>query len=244
MTASGRLFKFLRPDGTTVCTPGGFRWPLPSRAGARGPWCPTLDGVLEPGAWGYHAVRLDGLCGWALAEAGLFEVELRGDLVEEPTRIVAREARVLARVPAWGREVQLVFAGVCATRALRLAPPPAGVPLGRWAGGLLALAGADCTWTDAAARLRAAVERACPTLLRMDVRAHAAAQSVLAAARPGGPHTLAAASWCWAYAAPPAERMAVRAELSWTLAELLGLVPARAGTCAGAGACARAREAA
>jgi hypothetical protein len=85
-------YKFLRDDGTGVFT--RFAWPLPDR---------------EPGAWveapivtchsGIHARRVRDLPLWLGRE--LYEAELDGEIVDEPTKVVASPGRLLRRMDAW-----------------------------------------------------------------------------------------------------------------------------------------------
>ena len=85
-------YKFLRGDGSSVFT--GFRWPLPD--GAPGAW---VDAPVDPCRSGIHACRPADLPYWI--GRSLYEVELAGDIVEEPTKLVASRARLLRPVAAW-----------------------------------------------------------------------------------------------------------------------------------------------
>jgi len=110
-------YKFLRRDGTSVFT--GFRWPLPN--GGPGAW---VDAPVEPCRSGVHACRLADLPLWVGRD--LYEIELDGEIVEQPSKIVASRARLLRRIDAWDDELRDVYTRMCADRAhaLALGAPP------------------------------------------------------------------------------------------------------------------------
>jgi hypothetical protein len=105
-------YKFLRSDGTSVFT--RFRWPLPD--GGPGAW---VDAEVEPCRSGIHACRLADLPFWV--GRALYEAELAGDVVEEPTKVVAARARLLRRVEAWDDAERDAYTRMCADRAHDLA---------------------------------------------------------------------------------------------------------------------------
>jgi hypothetical protein len=105
-------YKFLRPDATSVFT--GFRWPLPHQG--PGQW---VEAPVQACRSGVHACRLSDLPLW-LGRV-LYEVELDGDIVTEPTKVIASRARLLRRVEAWDDEVRSAYTRMCADRAHRLA---------------------------------------------------------------------------------------------------------------------------
>jgi hypothetical protein len=115
-------YKFLRGDGSSVFT--GFRWPLPD--GAPGAW---VDAPVDPCRSGIHACRLAGLPYWI--GRSLYEVELAGEIVEEPTKLVASRARLLRRVAAWNDGLRDEYTRMCADRAHELALG-ASPPLEQW----------------------------------------------------------------------------------------------------------------
>jgi hypothetical protein len=115
-------YKFLRPDGTSAFT--GFRWPLPN--GGPGAW---VDARVEPCRSGIHACRLSDLPLWA--GRMLYEVELDGDIVEQPTKVVASRGRLLRRVGAWDDDLREAYTRMCADRAHDLALG-ASPPLDEW----------------------------------------------------------------------------------------------------------------
>ena len=105
-------YKFLRADGSSVFT--GFRWPLPD--GEPGPW---IDAPVEPCRSGIHACRIGDLPFWV--GRALYEVELEGELLEQPTKVVAARARLLRRVHAWDDELRDTYTRMCADRGHELA---------------------------------------------------------------------------------------------------------------------------
>jgi hypothetical protein len=115
-------YKFLRPDGTGVFT--GFRWPLPE-AGSPGAW---VESTAEPCRSGVHACRVADLPLWA--GRVLYEVELDGQLVEEPTKVVAARGRLVRRIEAWD-DLREDYTRMCADRAHELAQG-ATPPLADW----------------------------------------------------------------------------------------------------------------
>jgi hypothetical protein len=109
-------YKCLRANGTSVFT--AFRWPLPD-AGP-GPW---VEAEIDPCRSGIHACRLADLPYWVGRE--LYEIELDGEIVAEPTKVVAPRGRLVRRVDAWARELRDAYTRACADRAHELA---AGLP--------------------------------------------------------------------------------------------------------------------
>jgi hypothetical protein len=105
-------YKFLRPNGTSPFT--RFRWALPD--GGPGPW---MDTEVEPCRSGIHACRTADLPLW-LGRV-LYEVELGGEILAEPTKLVASRARLLRRVDAWDDELRDAYTRMCAGRAHDLA---------------------------------------------------------------------------------------------------------------------------
>jgi hypothetical protein len=115
-------YKFLRPDGTGVFT--GFRWPLPD--GGPGPW---VDAPVAPCRSGVHACRAGDLPLWA--GRVLYEIELAGEIVEQPMKLVASRGRLLRRVDAWDDALRDSYTRMCADRAHELARA-ASPPLSHW----------------------------------------------------------------------------------------------------------------
>jgi hypothetical protein len=114
-------YKFLRPDGTSVFT--GFQWPLPD-AGP-GDW---VDAGVDPCRSGIHACRPEDLPLWV--GGALYEVELDGEIIEGPMKIVASRGRLTRRIEAWDA-LRDDYTRMCADRAHELARG-ASPPLERW----------------------------------------------------------------------------------------------------------------
>jgi hypothetical protein len=115
-------YKFLRRGGTSPFT--GFAWPLPD--GGPGPW---LEAFVEPCRSGIHACRRDDLPLWLGPE--LYEMELDGEIVGEPTKLVASRARLLQRIDAWDDRLRDDYTRMCVDRAHDLAAG-ASPPLTDW----------------------------------------------------------------------------------------------------------------
>jgi hypothetical protein len=115
-------YKFLTPAATSPFT--GFRWPVPD--GAPGAW---VEAAVEPCRSGIHACRRDDLPLW-LGRV-LYEVELDGGIVAEPTKVIAPRARLLRRVDAWDDALRDAYTRMCADRAHELAAG-ASPPLTEW----------------------------------------------------------------------------------------------------------------
>jgi hypothetical protein len=105
-------YKFLRAGGTSPFT--GFAWPLPE--GEPAPW---IDSPVEPCRSGIHACRRDDLPLWLGRE--LYELELDGEIVEEPAKLVASRARLVRRIDAWDDRLRDEYTRTCADRAHELA---------------------------------------------------------------------------------------------------------------------------
>ncbi len=126
MAALVKAHKFLAGDGSGVFT--RFRWPLPS-GDAPGAWVEAKP--VSSCRSGVHACRVEQLPYWLAA--ALYEVELEGEIVEEPLKLVAGRGRLVRRIEVWDDAVRAEFAACCGERARELAgaalpdwPPPAG----------------------------------------------------------------------------------------------------------------------
>lgn len=115
-------YKFVREDGTSLFT--GFRWPLPD--GGPSGW---VDARVDPCRSGIHACRPEHLPYWI--GRVLYEVELQGEVAEEPTKVVAPRARLVRRVEAWDASLRDAYTRMCADRAHELAQG-ASPPLSEW----------------------------------------------------------------------------------------------------------------
>jgi hypothetical protein len=98
-------YKFLRADGTSVFT--GFRWELPNGGPAH--W---VDARIEPCRSGIHACRVSDLPLWVGRD--LWEVELRGEIAEQRSKLVASCGRLLRRIEAWNGELRHAYTRMCA----------------------------------------------------------------------------------------------------------------------------------
>jgi len=113
-------YKFLAEDGTGVFS--RFRWPLPARttffrrAGRPGEW---VESEVDPCRSGIHACRLMDLPYW-IAPA-LYEIELDGDVVSEPIKVVAPRGRLVRRVTAWNDKARDEYSRRSLARAGELA---------------------------------------------------------------------------------------------------------------------------
>jgi hypothetical protein len=106
-------YKFLRSDGTSVFT--GFQWPLPN--GEPGAWVDAE--LVDPCRNGIHACRHSDLPLW-VARA-LYEIELDGDVVEQPMKVVASRGRLTRRIEAWDDALRDEYTRMCADRGHELA---------------------------------------------------------------------------------------------------------------------------
>jgi hypothetical protein len=105
-------YKFLRSDGTSVFT--GFQWPLPN--GEPGAW---VDADVDPCRSGIHACRRSDLPLWVARS--LYEIELDGDVVEQPAKVVASRGRLIRRIEAWDDALRDEYTRMCADRGHELA---------------------------------------------------------------------------------------------------------------------------
>jgi len=109
-----RAYKFTADDAVSVFT--RFPWPVPVR-GNPGAWVNAAT-TTQVCAVGVHACRAADLPYWLGRE--LWEVELAGEVVEAPYKLVASRGRLLRRVAGWP-ELERPFAEDCAARARDLA---------------------------------------------------------------------------------------------------------------------------
>lgn len=105
-----RAYKCLLPGGVAPFT--RFVWPRPVD-GEPGRWVETT-GDLVSCRNGAHVCRVGHLPHWF--GPTLWSVEIDGETVEAPDHLVARRARLLAPVEAWGRAGAADFAIQCSAR--------------------------------------------------------------------------------------------------------------------------------
>jgi hypothetical protein len=108
-----KLYKMLGPDGRS-CNGGNALWSPPS--GKRlGKWMPRVP--VDPCRSGYHVCAAKHLFSW-LGPA-IWVVEVRGEVVDAGDKLVAEQARLVARTP-WDERRARLFAADCAARVLPL----------------------------------------------------------------------------------------------------------------------------
>ncbi|MDQ3741385.1 MAG: hypothetical protein M3389_10645, partial [Actinomycetota bacterium] len=114
-------YKFLRAGAVGPFS--GVAWPQPAH-GSPGEWLAAAPGGTSICRRGVHACREEDLPRWIGQE--LWAVELRGEVVETPYKLVAPEGRLLRRIDAWDGDAALHFARACAERirALAATGPP------------------------------------------------------------------------------------------------------------------------
>ena len=109
-----KLYKVLDAEGES-CNGGEATWSLPVKredgTWQPGEWMPAIVGELVPCENGYHACRECDLVRW-LGEA-IYELEYRGELVEDDDKVVVREARLLKRYESWTEQSARLFACWC-----------------------------------------------------------------------------------------------------------------------------------
>ena len=106
-------YKFLRPDGTSIFS--SFQWPLPG-GGRPGAW---VEAPVDPCLSGIHACRPGDLPKWV--GPVLYEVELRGRIVEQRSKVAASRGRILRRIGGWDDATRDEYTRMCADRAHELA---------------------------------------------------------------------------------------------------------------------------
>ena len=107
-------YKVLKVDGTSPYL--GFQWDLPKN-GKPGKWMPRVKGKLAECLRGYHVLKADQLSMWIVADA-LFEVEVKGKVVDFGNKCACHQARLVRRVETWNEMNLRLFAADCAERVL------------------------------------------------------------------------------------------------------------------------------
>jgi hypothetical protein len=106
-------------DGKS-CNGGHCKWRLPTKnkdgTWIPGKWMPKITGELVPCNNGYHICRKEDLIYWLDKE--IYEVEYRGEIIEDDDKCVVREARLLCKVEAWNEKTARLFAADCAEKVL------------------------------------------------------------------------------------------------------------------------------
>ena len=109
-----RAYKFTDPQACGMFT--GFQWPQPA-GDEPGAWVRTPEDLRVCVA-GVHACRTAHVPYWLGAE--LWEIELAGEVIEAPHKLVASAGRLTRRIDGWP-DTQAAFADDCAARTLELA---------------------------------------------------------------------------------------------------------------------------
>ena len=109
-------YKLLNEDGTT---PQGYgKWHLPKTAGKPGQWMPPIKGKLAACENGYHVLKIENIIEWS--GACLWEVEVKGAVVDAENKSLVRRARLIRMVEAWNHKNLRLFAADCAEHVLPL----------------------------------------------------------------------------------------------------------------------------
>jgi hypothetical protein len=108
-------YKSLNGDRSTI---QGHPWSLPHK-GHPGEWMPAVAGKLKLCANGYHYCRNERELLEFLG-TDLYEIEVRGDVLDGDDKACAREARLLRRIDTWDERTARLFACDCAERVLSI----------------------------------------------------------------------------------------------------------------------------
>ena len=107
-------YKVLSAEGTSPYQ--DFQWHLPQND-KPGRWMPHVKGKLVECRHGYHVLKADQLSTWIAADA-LFEVEVKGKVVDFGDKCACHQARLVRRVETWNEMNLRLFAADCAERVL------------------------------------------------------------------------------------------------------------------------------
>jgi hypothetical protein len=114
-----KYYKVLKENGE-CCNGGNGKWYLPKKqpdgSWKPGRWMPAIEGELILCKNGYHICRPQDLVNW-LDEA-IFEVEYTGEIREDETKCVVRNARLLRKMETWNDKAAQLFAADCAEHVL------------------------------------------------------------------------------------------------------------------------------
>jgi len=109
-------YKILSTDGTSPYQ--SFQWDLPKN-GKPGKWMPRVKGKLAECLRGYHVLKAGQLSTWIVADA-LFEVEVKGKVVDFRNKCACHQARLTRHVETWNEMNLRLFAADCAEHVLPL----------------------------------------------------------------------------------------------------------------------------
>ncbi|MCR4340896.1 MAG: hypothetical protein NUW01_13535, partial [Gemmatimonadaceae bacterium] len=90
------LYKVLGKNGEPIHG-GTGKWNLPSH-GRPGKWMPVVNDI-KACERGYHVVNDRQLIGWL--EATIYEVEVRGERIDQDDKSCVSEARLVRKVTTW-----------------------------------------------------------------------------------------------------------------------------------------------
>jgi hypothetical protein len=110
-----RTYKFLTEGGAGRFS--GFAWPQPE-GDQPGAWV-SAEGSVSVCRTGVHACRVMDLLDWIDDE--LWEIELAGEVTEEPSMLVGERGRLLRRIDSWDTATASALADDCAWRARTIA---------------------------------------------------------------------------------------------------------------------------
>ena len=200
---------------------GSGQWPEP------GEWR-EVDGDLAPCVNGLHVCTLAQSMNWLTAECWLVEID--GDRIEEPDKLVVRRARLTERVEAWNDRTARLFAADCAEHVLPLyeqqypgddRPRRCIAATRGYANGSVTRATWDAAWAAAEAAARAAAQAVAWAAAR--AVAWAAEDAAWAAAEAAARAAAQTAAWAAALAGAGA------AERAWQTERLLAYLGGEVG---------------
>ena len=111
-----KFYKVLYSDGSCFWG-GGGRWFLP-RGKRPGKWMPPIEGMLSACSNGYHVLTLEQLSAW-LGPA-IFEVEVKGNGIQQPDKHLYPQARLIRKLDKWNDRAARIYACDCAEHVLGL----------------------------------------------------------------------------------------------------------------------------
>ena len=111
-----KFYKVLNSDGS--CFWGGRgKWFLP-RSKRPGKWIPPIGGMLSACSNGYHVLTLEQLPRWL--GPSIFEVEVKGDGIQQPDKHLYPQARLIRKLGKWNDRAARIYACDCAEHVLGL----------------------------------------------------------------------------------------------------------------------------
>ena len=92
-----KYYKFLTEHNTGAYSEFDYSEYLP-KGNKPGKWLPKVE-KIELCSRGYHACKKADVLDWLNAQ--MFEVELRGETIEDATKIVAQQMRIVKKITTW-----------------------------------------------------------------------------------------------------------------------------------------------